>query len=84
MFLRLAEMRDAGGDQRIRQIATGGDAQAAVVEPCALAALGHEHFVVGGIVDEAGDELAPRSRADRDRERSAGREGNWSCRRAGR
>ena len=45
-----------------------GDAQAAVVAPGALPLLGDIHGIVGGIVDEAGDDLALALQRDRDRE----------------
>ena len=55
-----------------------------VVEERALAALGGKQVVVGGIVDQAGDDAAFALKCDRDREmRNAVQEVRW-CRRADR
>ena len=54
-----AAMRDAGGDHRRRELGPGRDPQAAaVVEIGALAPLGGEGLLIGGIVDQARDQLA--------------------------
>ena len=68
MGARLAQMRDAAADQGLRQFRARGDAQAAVVAPGALSLFRDIERVVGGIVDEARDDLAVALQRDRDRE----------------
>ena len=63
-----ADMRQAAGDHAFIELPAPGDAQPLVVEEGALAALGDVEFVVGGIVDHAGDDGALALQADRDRE----------------
>ena len=53
-----ADMRQAAGDHQLVELLARGDAQALVVQVRALALLGEEQVVIGGIVDEACDQLA--------------------------
>src|SRR5437762_5984043 len=62
-----ADMRQAAGDHAFVEPAAAGDAQPLVVEERALAALGDVQFVIGGIVDHAGNDGVFASKADRDR-----------------
>jgi len=62
-----AEERNTGGDDSGAEFAARRDAQAAVVEPGALAFLGGEHLVTNGVEDEAGDEVALALQTDRNR-----------------
>ena len=68
-MMAAAEMRHAGADHRIRQLAASGDAQAAVVEEGAAAAFGRVELVHGRIVDHgrrpAGPGAPARSRSRR-------------------
>ena len=68
MRAAFAEVRDAAADHAVRQLAPRRDAQAAVVEIGALAALGDEELVCRRVVDHAGDEVALALERDRDRE----------------
>src|SRR5581483_1782285 len=63
-----AVMWQAADDDRIDEPGAAGHAQAAVVEEGALAALGGEQLVIGGIVDEAGDDRVLALERDRDAE----------------
>src|SRR3546814_19047130 len=60
--------RDAGGEQRLGQLAAGGDAQAAVIEESAAALLGPEPFVAHPVEDHTGDQVVVARHADRDGE----------------
>ena len=68
---------DAGGDQRLGEVAAGGDAQPALVEPGAPALLRPEALVGERLVDQAVGDLAPALAAglrllDRDRDGEMG------------
>ncbi len=63
-----AVMRQPAGDDGLGEPLPSGDADALVVEESALAAFGDEQVVVGGIVDEAGDDRAVALERDRHRE----------------
>ena len=62
-----ADMRQPAGDHAFVELAPPGDAQALIVEEGALAALGDVEFVIGGIVDHAGDHRALALQPDRNR-----------------
>ena len=64
----LAAMGHAGDDDAIGELGSRRDPDAAVVEKGALAALRGEQLVAGGVVDQAGDELAVALERDGDRE----------------
>jgi hypothetical protein len=61
-------MRQAAGDHAFVEPAAAGDAQPRFVEEGALAALGNIEVVIGGIVDQPGDDDALALQADRNRE----------------
>ena len=65
---RLAEVGNAAAEDRLRQVAAPGDPEAPVAAERALPLLGHIHLVVGGIIDDAGDDLPLALEPDRDRE----------------
>src|SRR6185312_7754343 len=48
----------AGGEQRLSEVLRAGGVDAAAIHPGALAFLGGEEFIAGGIVDDSGDEFA--------------------------
>ena len=58
---------EAGADQRLAELATGGHPEAAVVEIGADAFFGPEHLVAGRLVDQPGNDLAIAFERDRDR-----------------
>ena len=61
-------MRQPAGDDGFGQPLPSGDADALIVEEGALAAFGDEQIVIGGIIDQAGDDRAAALERDRDRE----------------
>ena len=61
-------MRQRAAHDRIGEPLARSDPDAAVVEERALAALGGEELVIGGIVDQPGDRRAVAHQRDRDRE----------------
>ena len=63
-----AGVRKRAGDDRVGEPLARRHPQPLVVEEGALAALGGEQLVVGGIVDDAGDDRAFALERDRDRE----------------
>ena len=65
--LAAAAEGDAGGEDHLDHLPPAGDAQPPVVEPGAGALLGHEHLVLGRVVDDARHDLALVLEADRDR-----------------
>ena len=72
-MLRPAAMRNAGGDHGCRELGPGGDPQpAAVVEIGALAALGGEGLLIGGIEDQSRHQLALALERDGDGENRNG------------
>ena len=77
-------MRQRAAHDRVGEPLARRDADAAVVEERALAALGGEELVVGGIVDQPRDDLALALERDRDRRSAGCRAGSWWCRRADR
>src|SRR4051794_4947461 len=62
-----ANMRQAAGDHAFAEPPAPGDAQPLVVEEGALAALGDVELVIGGIVDQPGDDGALALQPDRNR-----------------
>src|SRR3977135_413878 len=63
-----ADMRQPARDHAFVELLASGDAQPLVVEEGALAALGDIEIVVGGIVDQAGNDHALALQPDRNRE----------------
>src|ERR1700735_2298877 len=61
-------MRQPAGNDRLRQPLPSGDADSLIVQEGAFAALGAKHIVVGGIIDQAGDDRTAALERDRDRE----------------
>src|SRR3712207_3272920 len=61
-------MRQTADHEGVGHIGAGRDPDAPVVEEGALALLGDEHFVLGGIVDHPRDDLALPLETDRDAE----------------
>ena len=83
-FMALASKeRNAGRNDRFREVLANRHAQALVVEIGAVALLGHVHLVRHRIVDEARDELAFPLQRDGNREDAGCRAENSSCRRCG-
>src|SRR5215813_13663542 len=62
-----AGMRERAGDDRVGQPLARRHPQPLIVEEGALAALGGEQLVIGGVVDDAGDHGAFALEPDRDR-----------------
>jgi hypothetical protein len=61
------DMRQPAGDHAFVELAAAGDAQALIVEEGALAAFGDIELVIGGIVDDAGNDGSFALKSDRDR-----------------
>jgi hypothetical protein len=61
-------MRQSAGDDRLGQPLPRRDTDALVIEKRALAAFGNKHLVVGGVVDEAGNDRARAFERDGDGE----------------
>ena len=59
-MIAASDMRQAAGDHAFVELAAAGDAQPLVVEKGALAAFGDVEFVIGRIVDHAGDHVPSR------------------------
>jgi len=51
-------VRNAGADQGAREIAIAGHVQALSLQPSPASSLGHEHLVLGDVVNYAGHDLA--------------------------
>src|SRR3546814_401492 len=66
--IAMTQERNAGRKQRLRHIATRGDAEATILEPGALALFRPEAFVGQRLIDEAGHNLAIVLDRDRDGE----------------
>ena len=64
----MAVVRQPARDDRVGKPLSAGDADALLVEERALAPLGNEHFLVRGIVDQAGDHGAFALERDRNGE----------------
>src|SRR5271154_6990346 len=68
MLRHFSEMGDPAAEERLRQFAAPRHPEAAIAAERPLPSLGHEHVVVGWIVDDAGDDLPLALERDRNSE----------------
>src|SRR6202035_4946953 len=66
-MIAASDMRASAGDHAFVELAPACDTDALIVEEVALAALGGIEFVIGGIVDHAGNDGSFALKPDRDR-----------------